>query len=271
MQLALTVPALVALLVLGGGRTPPPLARVQPPAPSVAPEVQEADALLAAEQVREALQRLEARLARVPSDREARWRAARAAVYLGILATGTEVENGWFRRGAAHADQLRAVAPDDVEGMRWALAAKGQLAVQTGLVETVRLTREVQALADRLLARDSTDAAALYALGKLQYEVLTLNPVARLLSRPFRTEIVASARWPQALQLLGRAVTLDPTQPLFRLGLADALWAVGRQAEAVREYEQARDLPQRTPADRDFQARAQAAVARAQQGRDPRG
>jgi Flp pilus assembly protein TadD len=267
MRMTLTIPALVALLAVGGGR----MSHLQAQLPAVAPEVQEADALLDAEQVREALERLEARLARVPTDREARWRAARAAVYLGILATGTDVENGWFRRGAAHADQLRAAAPDDLEGMRWALAAKGQLAVQTGLAESVRLTREVQALAGRLLARDSTDSAAWYALGKLQYEVLTLNPVARFLSRPFRSEIVAAAGWPQALQLLARAVTLDPAQPLFRLGLADALWAVGRRAEAVREYEQARDLPRRTPADRDFQAHAQAAVVRAQQGRDPRG
>ena len=266
MRMALTIPALAALLALSGGRMSPLQAQAPAVAHAVAPEVQEADALLAAEQVREALERLEARLARVPTDREARWRAARAAVYLGILATGTDIENGWFRRGAAHADRLLAAAPEDLEGMRWALAAKGQLAVQTGPVETVRLTREVQALAARLLARDSTDAAALYALGKLQYEVLTLNPVARLLSRPFRSEIGASARWPQALQWLTRAVSLDPGQLLFRLGLADALWAVGRRAEAVREYEQARDLPRRTPADRDFQARAQAAVIRARQG-----
>jgi len=120
MRMSLTIPALVALLAVGGGQMP----YVQAQALGVTPDVQEADALL-------------------------------------------------------DADQLPAAAPDDPEGMRRARTATGQL--------------------------------------------------------------------------------------------ADALWEVGRRAEAVREYERALDLPRRTPADRDFQAHPQAAVVRAQHGRDPRG
>src|SRR5689334_10679295 len=82
-----------------------------------------ADSLRAAGQVEAALRVLEERLTSRPDDVDARWRAARAAVSLGILATGTEVENRWYRLGSEHADRVLAAHPDHADALRWAVAA----------------------------------------------------------------------------------------------------------------------------------------------------
>jgi tetratricopeptide (TPR) repeat protein len=228
-----------------------------------------ADSLLQAERAEDALAALEEHLEDAPADFDARWRAARAAVFLGFLASGTEEENRWFRRGAEHAELALQVKPDDPQALRWALAAKGNLAVQTGMAESARLGREVWTLAERALALDPRSADAHYALGKLEYELLKLNRVQRLLSRPFRRGELADPSWPQALAHAERAVALDPGSPLYRLGLADTLWRVGRHAEATAQLELAKDLPLRSPVDRDFRDRAELLLRRIAGGIDP--
>jgi hypothetical protein len=237
--------------------------------PTPDPGLARADSLVFADRAEEALAALEGRLARAPADFDARWRAARAAVFLGFLASGTDEENRWFRRGAEHAERALEGRPDDAEALRWALAAKGNLAVQTGVAESGRLGQEVWALAQHALALDPASADAHYALGKLEYELLKLNRVQRLLSRPFRRGELAQASWPQALAFAERAVELDPSNALYRLGLADTLWRVGRHADAIMQLERAKGLPLRAPADRDFRARAELLLWRIQNGIDP--
>jgi tetratricopeptide (TPR) repeat protein len=233
------------------------------------PALARADSLVFADRIEEALAALEERLERTPTDFGARWRAARAAVFLGFLASGTDEENRWFRQGAAHAERALQDRPDDVEALRWALAAKGNLAVQTGVTESGRLGREVWTLAHRALELDPGSADAHYALGKLEYELLKLNRVQRLLSRPFRGGELGQATWPQALAFAERAVELNPGSALYRLGLADTLWRVGRHADAILQLQLARGLPLRAPVDRDFRARAELLLWRIEHGIDP--
>jgi hypothetical protein len=262
--------ALVALVVPGGlARTASAQETDGSESPPLAPVLARADSLLAADRVEDALGALESHLEREAADFGARWRAARAAVYLGILASGTEIENRWYRRGAEHAERALAARRDDPEALRWALAAKGNLAVQTGVTESARLGGEVWELARRLLTLDPRSADAHYALGKLEYELLKLNRVQRLVSRPFRKGELAHPSWPKALEHAERAVALDPASPLYRLGLADTLWRVGRHADAAAQLELAKALPVRAPVDRDFRARADLLLRYIAQGRDP--
>ena len=235
-----------------------------------APRLARADSRFDAGLVARSLALLEADLAVAPNDFDARWRAARAAWSLGILASGTEVENAWYRRAIAHADRALSAHPDAVESLRWAVASKGSLAVQTGAREAGRLAAEVRGLAERLLELRPADASAHYALAKLEYELLALSPARRVLARMlFSGDRLDEASWPHALELARRAVELDPGSPLFRLGLADILWHMGRRDEAGAQFEAARDLPLRTPVDRDFRARARLQLRRIQEGRDP--
>lgn len=231
--------------------------------------IERADSLLAAHRVEPALTMLEAHLATSPDDLHARWRAARAAVYLGILENGTDVENSWFRRGMAHADIALRRDPNDLDAMRWALAAKGNLAVQTGIAESARLAQEVWTLARRVLTLEPDCSDAHYAIGKIQYELLKLNRAERLLSRPFRLGEMGKPSWPEAVRYAERAVQLDPASALYRIGLADTLWRVGRHAEAIAQLEVARGLPPRTAVDVDFRERASGLLDRIAKGEDP--
>lgn len=228
-----------------------------------------ADTLLSSERIEERLRALEARLEREPEAFEVRWQAARDAVWLGVLASGTDEENRWFRRGADHAERALAQRPDDPEALRWALAAKGNLAVQTGVTESARLGSEVWDLAQRVLQLEPEAAHAHYALGKLEYELLKLNRMQRLMSRPFRHGALTRLSWADALSYAQRAVELDPNAPLYRLGLADTLWRLDRRAEAGAQLEIAKDLPLRTPVDRDFRDRAVLLLDRIAKGVDP--
>lgn len=240
----------------GFGRVPPAV-------------IERADSLLRAERVEDALLVLEQRLREQPDDFDARWRAARAALYLGVLASGTDVENRWFRQAVDHAERALAARPDDREALRWALAAKGNLAVQTGVAESARLGGDASTLARRLLQIDPDSPEGHYALGKLEYEILKLSRLQRLLSRPFRKGELAQGSWPVALAHAEQAVRIDPGGTLYRLGLADILWRLGREAEAAAQLRTAADLPVRDAADRDYQARAELLLRRIAQGRDP--
>ena len=229
------------------------------------------DAMVASGRIEEALHELEAQLANDPSDFEARWRAARAAVYLGILATGTDIENGWYRKGAEHADRALAQRPDDHEALRWALAAKGQLAVQTHLPENARLASTVYGLAQHVLSLWPQDPDAFYAMGKLEYEILKLNRVQRLLARPFERDELDHLNWEQALASAQKAVELDPKNALYRVNLGQTLWRMGRKAEATAQFQMARDLPLRSPVDSDARDYAALLLRRIAAGVDPTG
>lgn len=222
-----------------------------------------ADRLLNAGDVGKALGLLEAHLSNHPDDFEAQWRAARAAVYMGILATGTDIENAWYRRGIAHADRALAERPDDPEALRWAVASKGNLAVQTGAREAVRLTEEIWTLDHRLLKIDPNDALAHDALGSLHYQVMKLSSFERTLGRLFMGgNILALANWDDALKHLHKAVELAPDNILYRVDLADALTARGRVHEAMAQLDTAVALPKRLPVDDDFRERAERRLAK---------
>jgi len=246
------------LSVAAGGRAQQGPIDVPTPKPLTTNIPDRADRLLGAGEVRTSLELLEARLASHPDDFEAQWRAARAAVYMGILATGTDIENAWYRRGVVHADRALALRPDDPDALRWAVASKGNLAVQTGAREAVRLTEEIWTLDHRLLEIDPDDALAHDALGSLNYQVMKLSSFERTMGRIFMGgNILAVANWADALKHLHRAVELDPGNILYRVDLADALTKLGRVDEATAQLDTAVALPKRLPVDDDFRGRAE--------------
>jgi tetratricopeptide (TPR) repeat protein len=236
------------------------------PARPMPTPVARADNLMAGGNIEASLDLLETYLESHPNDFEARWRAARAAVYMGILATGTEIENRWYRRGIAHADRALAERPDDLEALRWDIAAKGSLAVQTGARETVRLAKDVYRLAHRLLELDPRNAFAYDALGSLDYQVMELNAFKRALGRLFLgADVLSVASWHDALEYHRRAVALDPNNLLYRVDLANTLAKTGHTAEAIEQLRVAVALPSRLPVDSDFRARAERRLKELQQ------
>ena len=201
----------------------------------------------------ESLRLVEGLLANTPDDVGARWRAARASVALGIIANGEELENRWYRHGIAHADEALRLDSVNVEVRRWTVASKGQLALQTGPLETSRLAQEIWDMSHELLEQDPDDGFAHHVLGILHFEVMTLGRVERFLGRMFLGgDALGKASWDNAVFHHERAVTLEPTAVAFRVGLANTLERRGRVPEAIEHLRSATSLPDVHPGDSDF-------------------
>ena len=194
----------------------------------------------------------------------AAWRAARAAVALGMLAEEEAQQNAWYLRGEVHA--ARAVAADSLslDALFWFTAAKGQLAVQASVRDAARLGQEVWRLAHRMLAIDPDHAGTHNVLGRLQYEVMTLSRIERFLARMIlgSNEALRSSSWEGAERHQLRAVALDPEQILYRYDLARIHMRRGRPREAEAELGTALALPARTPPDFRIHTDARRQLAR---------
>ncbi len=217
-----------------------------------------ADSFLESRDLHASLGLLDPRLARDPDDLAARWRAARAAVYSGILAKGERAQNEWYRKGMAYADRVLGLHPDDPHALRWALAARGSLAEQTGARERVALAKDVSRLAHHILELDPDDAFAHDALGTLDYRIMRLSSFERTLGRLFLGgDLLARASWRDALAYHREAVALDPDNILYRVDLANTLAGTGHMDEAIAQLRVAVSLPRLLPVDAHFHVLAE--------------
>ena len=211
-----------------------------------------------------ALDLLEQYLEAVPDDFGARWRAGVAAVALGIVATGTEIENRWYRRGMAHSDLALAARPDDVDALRASVAAKGSLSKQVGGREASRLGADVWEMTHKLLEANPDDAFAHDALGQFHHQVAKLSRIERFLGRVFvGAAVMDLGTWEGALTHHGRAVALEPNNLRFQVGLGLALSDHGDFAQAIVHLEAALAIRVTTPWDEDFYLQARRFLARA--------
>lgn len=256
--------AVTSAFVLSFGPSSPASAQERQPITAVLPlraptVLQRADNLLDNGKVRESFDLLDGYLQSHPDDFGARWRAARAAVYMGILSDARPVQNHWYREGIAHARRALAARPDDLNALRWMVAAEGSLGQQTGARETVSLAKDVWRLAHHMLALDPRDAFADDALGTLDYRVMSLSSFKRSLARLFLGggAALGQASWRDALAYHRSAVALDPGSILYRLDLANTLVKTGHVDEAVEQLRVAVALPEELPADGRFHARAE--------------
>lgn len=201
----------------------------------------------------EVLRLLEGTLANKPTDVEALWRAARASVALGLLAPGWTLESGWYRRGIAHSDKALRLDSAHVEVKRWAVAAKGQIALGAAPRETARLAQEIWDLTHALLEQDPDDGFAHYALGMLHYEVMKMSRFKRFLARTFLgNQALSQASWEKAVYHHERAVSIEPEAIAFRVGYAETLMRRDRVPEAMEQLRRATSLPLFHPGDPDY-------------------
>jgi Tfp pilus assembly protein PilF len=229
-----------------------------------------ADALYRGGDAAGALAVLETRLQAAPDGYEARWKAARAAVSVGLLQPTEEAQNAWYRVGMEHGFEAVRLRPDGVEGLYWLTASQGRLAIQLPPWRSASAALAVYERATRLLALDSLHAGAHNALGKVGFEVMKLSALERLLARTLvGNEALERASWEDTEMHQRRAVELDPQMPLYHLDLGRTFLHTGRYELAERELEIALTLPAKHPGDALYKREAEEALAFARRRRAP--
>lgn len=188
------------------------------------------------------------------------WRAARESVVLGMLQDEEERQNEWFFRGEEFARVAIRVEPGGVEGRYWLLAAMGQRALQSGLVTTARLAREIHEGASRLLQEVPDHAGAHHVMGVLNSEVMKLPAVTRFLGKRVLGggSGLYETSWEEAERHLLRAVELDPGMLLYRMDLALMYIRRERGDEAREALRALMERPTREAVDPRLRSRARA-------------
>jgi tetratricopeptide (TPR) repeat protein len=230
------------------------------PAGVVSP-VEEADLLYFEGDALASLELLKAPLAAVPDDYDVLWRAARAAVILGVAEEGSRPQNRWLDPAMELGDRAVAVRADGIDGLYWRGAAHGRRAMNASPGYATELAQQVWDDAHAILALEPMHGGAHNLLGKLGYEVMSLSRFERAVGRIFMgNEALSSANWELAEAHLEEAASAWPDLVLFQFDLAELHRKRGRKREAVEAYRRALALPAVHPPDIDLQEQARAYV-----------
>jgi len=191
-----------------------------------------------------------------PDSYAGQWRAARAALILGVLETDEDRELAWLEAADGHATSALQADSAGIDGLFWSASAKGRLALQYGVRGAARLTQEMWDLTHEILAIDSLHPGAHNLLGKLNYEVMRLSGWQRTLGKlVLRTDPLREASWEKARYHHELAVQQDSTTILFLLDLAQTYQHDGDEAKAIETFGRALALPEAYPVDAEFKRR----------------
>jgi len=241
----------------------PTRAAAQPvAADAVADAVASADALYFSGAPREAYELLKSHLEASPSDYEALWRAARAAVVIGIVREGITAQNEYLDPAIVLGDRAVAERPQGLDGLYWRGAAEGRRALNAGNDYASRLVQRVYDDAHAILALDSLHAGAHNLLGRVNYEIMDLSRVERLLGRLLvNNRALQESSWDGAANHLRRAAELDPYNVLYWLDLGQLYMRRGRDEDAVTVLHRVTEMPSVHPPDDVFKDTARSWLA----------
>jgi tetratricopeptide (TPR) repeat protein len=216
-----------------------------------------ADELYFAGSPQEAYDLLKVHLETHPSDYEALWRAARAAVVVGVVKEGITAQNEWLDPAIVLGDRAVAERSEGIDGLYWRGAAEGRRALNAGNNYAARLVQRVYDDAHAIMAVDSLHGGAHNLLGRVNYEVMDLPRVARFLARRLvGNRALHDSSWDAAELHLRRAVELWPENVLFQLDLGELYLRRGRDDEARSAFRRVTEMPAVHPPDAAFKERA---------------
>ncbi|NNL30435.1 MAG: hypothetical protein HKO77_05400, partial [Gemmatimonadetes bacterium] len=196
----------------------------------------EADMLYTAGEPRLAFERLETHLSTDSADYGALWRAARSAVVLGIEEEDHRDQNAWLDPAILYAERAVSLRPGGVDGTYWRGVAAGRRAMNAGPGYAVELAEVVYEDAHAILTVDSLHGGAHNMLGKLNYEIMSLSRVKRLLARTFMgNDALNDTSWENAEYYLHRAAEVWPDFVLFHFDLGQLYEKRDRRELAIRE------------------------------------
>lgn len=200
---------------------------------------------------REAVAAWNARVAASPDDVESWWKVARAYYWLGGHGP-QESRKQDLEHGIAAAERAAALAPDRPEGHFWKAANMGALAESFGLMQGMKYRGAIKETLETVLKLDPAfqQGSADRALGRWYYKVPGF--------------IGGSKR--KSEEHLRKSLTYNPNSHASRFFLAETLFSMDRDAEAVEELKTilaAPIDPDWVPEDREFKQKARDLLAKA--------
>ena len=199
---------------------------------------------------REAVAIWQARLQQNPKDFQSAWKLARAEYWLG--GHGPEADRkAALEAGIAAGRSAIALEPNKPEGHMWVAANMGALAESFGMRQGLKYRGAIK---DELLTVLRIDPAfqqgsADRALGRWYFKVPGLFGGSNKKSE----------------EHLRQSLTYNPNSTISHFFLAETLLDEGKKDEARAEFQKVIDVPldpQWAPEDRDFKAKAAAALQR---------
>lgn len=225
-------------------------ASAQPAPPGV---LESADALYFAGKPLESYGLLQQHLETSPNDYEALWRAARSAVVVGMVREGIYNQNEYLDPAIVLGDRALAVRPGGVDALYWRGAAEGRRALNAGNDYASRLVQRVYDDAHAILAVDSMHAGAHNLLGRVNYEIMDLSRVERMIGRLLvDNRPLHESSWDGAARHLRRAAELDPSNVLYWLDLGQLYMRRGRDQDAVTTLRRVTEMRSVHPPDDTF-------------------
>lgn len=210
----------------------------------------DADLLYFAGQPREAYDLLVARLEADPRNYGLLWRAARAAVMVGMEEEGVERQNWWLDPAIVLGDRAVAEKPEGIDGLHWRGAAEGRRAINAGPNYAADLAQRVSDDARAILAINPDHCGAHNMLGKMNYEIMSLSGIERFFGRMLvGTQALRDSNWEEAEHHLKAAVLSCPDIVVFQFDLAQLYRKRGEVDRARDAFRKVTELPPLHPVD----------------------
>ena len=197
----------------------------------------------------------DARLKADPTDFESAWKLARATYWLGEQDVAT-ARRGWLERGVEAGKTAARLQPQRPEGHFWMAASMGALAESFGLRQGLKYRGAIKDALDTVLRLDPAflDGSADRALGRWYFRVPGLFGGSKTKSEAH----------------LRKSLTYNPDSILSRYFLAETLFDLDRDREAIEELQKVIAAPLSRdfePEDRQFKQKAMDLLAAHQQRR----
>jgi tetratricopeptide (TPR) repeat protein len=162
-----------------------------------------------------------------------------------------------FETAVSYAEMLKSTYPDRAETYFLLAASYGNLALFKGGKGKVETGRAVEAYSKKAVEIDSTFALPYVVLGIFYREVASLNWLERTAANALFGGVPDGSK-AQALDMIQRAIELDPDLNFAHYEMARTYESMDEQAKAAEHYRKVIELPPYTSEDARHQQEARA-------------
>jgi tetratricopeptide (TPR) repeat protein len=173
----------------------------------------------------------------------ATWKLARAHVDVGERVSDKKQRKKHFEKAADYARYAAVLAPDSVQGHVFLAVALGNLALNVGAKQRVRLAKDIKASADRALTIAPDNPIAWHVLGRWHREVATVSWLERRFAGLLFGGVPADASLEKSIYCFEQAVRFRPDFIHHHYELAVTLEKSKNFPKAIEHYERVLRLP----------------------------